>query len=282
MKRFLSTYSVFILMAGVLITSVVTLINRAINAKATFMFNSNIKYVILGNSHPECAYNDTLLNRFLNLSKSAESYYFTFFKIQKIIAQNKQIDTFFIECSNIQFTEQMDESIWGRKSSTRYILYAPFIPIQHHKVLIKNNVLGLLNNISVGARTNATKLISNDLTYQDQIGGYLFLERDKTDSLLQHIPTQSENNSHQLSLTNIYYLEQLITYCQKQHKKVFLIRSPMHRMSTDFKNERQFLSILKTRFGEIEFLDFSKFPLENDEFGDLEHLNHKGAKKYSI
>ena len=31
----------------------------------------------------------------------------------------------------------------------------------------------------------------------------------------------------------------------------------------------------------VEFLDFSKFPLENSEFGDLEHLNYKGAKVFS-
>lgn len=34
-------------------------------------------------------------------------------------------------------------------------------------------------------------------------------------------------------------------------------------------------------FPSIEYLDFSKFPLDNSEFGDLEHLNYKGAKVFS-
>ena len=36
------------------------------------------------------------------------------------------------------------------------------------------------------------------------------------------------------------------------------------------------------RFEQIEFLDFSKFPLADHEFADLEHLNYKGAKVFSI
>ena len=32
---------------------------------------------------------------------------------------------------------------------------------------------------------------------------------------------------------------------------------------------------------EHELLDLSEFPLTNDQFGDLEHLNHKGAKVFS-
>ena len=47
-------------------------------------------------------------------------------------------------------------------------------------------------------------------------------------------------------------------------------------------NESTFQEIRKARFGKIEFLDFSKFPLKTCEFGDLEHVNQDGAKKFSI
>jgi hypothetical protein len=47
-------------------------------------------------------------------------------------------------------------------------------------------------------------------------------------------------------------------------------------------NEKQYKSILRNRFSGIPFLDFSSFPLLNSEFGDLEHLNFKGAKKFSL
>jgi hypothetical protein len=30
------------------------------------------------------------------------------------------------------------------------------------------------------------------------------------------------------------------------------------------------------------FLDFADFPILNSEFGDLEHLNYRGAAKFSI
>ena len=40
--------------------------------------------------------------------------------------------------------------------------------------------------------------------------------------------------------------------------------------------------ILSTRFADIEFLDFAKYPLQNSEFGDFDHLNYRGARKFSI
>ena len=40
--------------------------------------------------------------------------------------------------------------------------------------------------------------------------------------------------------------------------------------------------MLKSKFSDTEFLDFSQFQLLNSEFGDLAHLNHKGATKFSI
>ena len=32
----------------------------------------------------------------------------------------------------------------------------------------------------------------------------------------------------------------------------------------------------------LDYLDFSKFKLENKDFGDLDHLNYKGAKIFSV
>jgi len=64
--------------------------------------------------------------------------------------------------------------------------------------------------------------------------------------------------------------------------KVYLIRSPLHSKYTGIDNELKFKELLHKQLLNPEFLDFKDFPLQNDEFGDLEHLNYKGARIFSI
>ena len=46
-------------------------------------------------------------------------------------------------------------------------------------------------------------------------------------------------------------------------------------------SETNFQETLKKELNGIEFIDFSKFELSNDEFRDFDHLNYKGAIKFS-
>ena len=55
----------------------------------------------------------------------------------------------------------------------------------------------------------------------------------------------------------------------------------MHPKYEGFENEDLFKKILRTKFSNIEFLDFAKFPALNSDFGDFEHLNYRGADKFS-
>ena len=88
-------------------------------------------------------------------------------------------------------------------------------------------------------------------------------------------------DSTELAITNIEYLSKLINLCRQYNVKVFLIRSPLHEKSASFQNEQIFKEKLSDDFSNFEFLDFSKFPLSNSEFGDLEHLNYRGANIFS-
>ena len=84
-----------------------------------------------------------------------------------------------------------------------------------------------------------------------------------------------------VSSHSINYLTQIIEHCQANGKRVILIRSPLHDKYAWYKNELTFKAVLANNFENIEFLDFSKFPLKNSEFADFEHLNSKGATVYS-
>lgn len=54
----------------------------------------------------------------------------------------------------------------------------------------------------------------------------------------------------------------------------------MHENYVGFNNENLYKSILESRYGDVEYMDFLRFPLSNSEFGDLAQ-NYKGAKVFS-
>ena len=82
---------------------------------ANFKIKESSRILIVGHSHSECAYNDSLINNVVNFSQSGESYFYTYFKTKKFIEQNPNIQTVLIEFSNNQIAFSMNNWIWAEK-----------------------------------------------------------------------------------------------------------------------------------------------------------------------
>jgi len=249
-----------------------------------FKVNENSSILIVGHSHPECAFNDSLIGGVKNYAASGESYFYTYFKTKKIIEENPEMTTVLIEFSNNQIRVAKDDWIWNEE----YILnrlpkYGAYMDFEAYRLLFTKNPKGLMNAMP-GLFKYSLNQAFGGYKIQEDIGGYLYLERNKTDSLVASINQNPdpENSSNAISAYNLKYLQKLIDYLTSLNKRVFLIRSPLHDLYEGYSNEEQFQELRKTDFSGIEFLDFSKFALENSEFGDLEHLNYKGARKFSL
>jgi hypothetical protein len=287
MKIFFKNWILYISAFGGLIVLIELSTAYIINHHVVFQLTPKSRYIILGHSQPECAYNDSLIPEFKNLAQSGESYYYTYFKTKKILEQNKNIETVFIEFTNNQISSIMDEWTWSDKHiSYRYPLYSSFMGIDDRFILIQKNPTSFLNAVSFSLKYRCKRIRNNDNNYIKDIGGYQFLVRDKTDSLLNTINLQGSDHGNFINATgtseiNLLYLDKIIELCKIHNKKIFLIRSPQHSKSGNYKNESEYRRILLNRLGDLEYLDFSKVPMENYEFGDLEHLNYRGARKYS-
>jgi|TARA_B110000914_G_scaffold218697_1_gene226310 hypothetical protein len=284
MRQFIKLTISFLIVLFTLIFILIESSEYIISQKSNFKLNTNAKYLVLGHSHPECAFNDSLIDYFKNISQSGESYYYTYFKAKKIIEQNPSIETVFIEFTNNQINESMNNWIWKEKyMNHRYLQYSPFMNFTDKMVLAKNNLSGYLNSTSLSFKSNFSRVLKQNFSYSESIGGYLYLERDKTDSLLNKLKINTiDEKTIPISEINLNYLSNLIRFCEEQGKNIFLIRSPQHKKYSGYSNESTYQQIRNNRYSHIEYLDFSKFPLKNSEFGDLEHLNHKGAEIFSI
>lgn len=285
MKTFIKNLLKFLLTLTVIILAIHFTTGSIINRKANFKVASHPKYIVVGHSHPECALNDSLITNFKNLSDSGESYLYTYFKLKKIIEKNKSIKTVFLAFTNNEINSTIDDWTWDSMNiSERYTKLSPFMDVQSNCILLKNNPSGFLNSFSYSNKDKIGQILHSEYDYSRRIGGYLYLVRDKIDSLIAALPKDKiiKRSNPKVSKINLKYLAKIIENCHQQGIKLFLIRCPIHPKCPGLFNEKEYKAIYKARFSSVELLDFKDFPLQNTDFGDLEHLNYKGAKKFSI
>lgn len=275
MKKFIENIIIFISLFFLVIFFIIYLTKY----HGRFRINTDKTMLIVGHSHSECAFNDSLIVGLSNFSTSGESYFYTYYKVKKIIEQNPHIRCLFIEISNNQIDKHMDEWIWGSSYLiNKFPKYCMFIDYDGIKLLHEKNSNGLKATILPIIKNNIL-IVKNGLNYNNNIGSYKYLQRNKLVQDLQL--SQTKENSQTISTYNLEYLSKLIAYCKTKSVKTYLLRSPLHKHYRGFNNEKLFDIIITEKFKNIEFLDFAGFILSDYEYGDSEHLNFKGARKFS-
>lgn len=285
MRVFVIKTIFFSLITLIGLIAILLFVNYKVDAGAYYNLPANKKYLIVGHSHTECGYNDTIISDAINLSSGGECYFYTYFKLKKLLEENSHINAVFVGYSNNMINKEMDEWIWGDEYlSARYPKYSAFMEPSDIYLLLRNNPKELLATQPVATRKYIGFLWGNESNImKDQAwGGYLFLERDKTDSLIkvaQNLPSIAPET--EIAENNLRYLDKMISLCKESGVSFYLIRSPLHPAYRGVSNEELFMKTTTERYAGVEFLDFKDFSLSNSEFGDLDHLNFKGAKKFS-
>lgn len=291
MRRFILNFLLFFLISTTIILSLTIIVDSYINKKANFKLSDNCKYLIIGSSHPEGAFNDSIIRNLHNFSKGGEAYFYTFFKLQKITEQNPKIKTVFLEFSNGQILDSnMNAWIWEEPLiSNKYPTFSPFMNISKKIFLFKHNYNGFTNSLSLSLFENTSRIIHSDYKFSmsPNVGGFSSLSRKMTESEVEKSNIQNQilyyqKNQNKISNAHINCLEEIVRFCKEHEIKLYLIRSPLPKFFPIYGNEYAFQKLKNEKFENIEYLDFSKFPLKTCEFGDLEHVNQDGAKIFSI
>ena len=285
MKRFVKNTVLFVVVSMLLIFTITFTLFVTVKKHSDFRLKEHPVYLVAGHSHPECAFNDSLISGLKNISKSGEACFYSYQKLKTVLNQNPSVKTVFIEFTNNQIEEEMDRWTWDNQHITRYPDFVPFMSNRDKALLFMHNGDGFLNLVSISARYALLRIIMNDYNYEKQLGGYQFLAQDITDSVLRNLKENGNDihkKTHKISETNLNYLSAMIHYCKQHHVEPVLIRSPLHKALLRVTNEQVYKNILKKLFSDVTYLDFSSFPLKDSEFADPEHLNYKGAKVFSL
>jgi hypothetical protein len=283
MKGFIKKITVFLSLAILAIIAIVISSNSIVESQSSFKIDDDITKVVIGHSHSECSVNDSILKNSINLSSSGESYFYNYQKLKKVVGDNKQINTIFIEFTNNQVDSMMDDWIWNYEKMSHYLhLYAPYMDSEDFKLLLKNNPTDLLASYSIATRKHFYRILSGDYDLIDEIGGYNEEKLSKVDKLIADNEFNSSiSKSHSLSEANISYLRKMVDLCRENNIKTFFIRSPQHPLYADLSNEAIYQNVLRTQFKDIELFDFDAMNFPNSHYLDLDHLNYKGAKEFT-
>jgi len=283
-KKFIQRTVKFIVVLILLIGVILTFENIIISNKSKFPIPLDCNSIIVGHSIPECAYNDSLIPGIKNIAQSGESYFYTLPKLSVVLDQNPQIENVFIEFTNNQINNNINEWIWSDKYlSYRYPIYSPFLDWNSQLLLVRKNAKSYFKALSLSLRHNLSIIKTSDYNYTKKTGGYKRVNIYMNDSLLGELKVLPINElaNENISKYNLAYLNKVINVCKCYKKKIFIIRSPLHPQSRCRYNDSLYIKILKENFKDIEYLDFVDFKLSNEDFADLEHLNYKGAEKFS-
>ncbi len=243
---------------------------------------NNEQIVFLGNSHIECSVNDTIVKNSFNFARSAEKMEFIYSKVKLLDIYNPQIDTIIIGYDNVIFRQRSDTTFAP-------ILYSPYFfdtyDIDDIFEIFKSSSFGYIENhithpfnwLKLYELLSPFYLRSVNITKLNNIGGYLYLKRDK---LNEDIKKRSNFRERRyIDWLSIYFIDKTIEYCNKNNLTLIFMCPPQHNKC--FLDSIYYKQIYKEKYSDIPFYDFRDLQLPDSCFGDLDHLNYKGAKVFS-
>lgn len=282
MKKFIVKSATFFTILVSILILTITIINYNINKKAFFNFKNNVSSIILGNSHSQAAFNDSIIPNCINFSCSGESYLYSYYKAKKII-ENLKIKTIYIEFTNIQIHSTNNDWIWGDEPFTnRFPVFSPFFDFNTHFFLIDKNLKGYLNGLSLLLKKNISKVLFKNYNFTNELGGYkklkgaMEIKHDKKD-----VESFLSKTNNKISFSNIFWLKKIDKLCDNNNIKIVFIRSPQHRNYILRKNENYLQLIKNMFFKDNIFLDFNDYINNDAYYVDYGHLNEFGSKKIS-
>ena len=281
-------YKLIILLSTITLTILCFefVLDRYLKNNYFYKISSNINTLILGNSRTESALNDNYINNTVNLSQSADSYFYTYYKCNKLIEANNNIQVLIVSLSDGIFSEEALK--WNYDDlhlSSKYPKYSHLISTQDKLYLCFSNFECFVSNYLGVFQEKACLLYSpNSLVYKKlNWGGYLSLIRDNIPRLIFEMKESASPQKPPIKASddiNVRYLLKIASYCKENNIQLILIRTPHYKY---YKKpfEAELRKLLENELAGVTFWDYADYPLKDDEFGDFTHLNYKGAKVFS-
>lgn len=251
----------------------------------TYHLGEDVRTLIIGNSHPQCAINDSLFGHCRNLSRAGEPFFYAQFKLEKILKDNPQINQIVLEISDKEFKHQMEDWIFRPAVVENAVkAYWAYWPLWFHVDMFSKVGVDYFKFLLLGQKKYFLSLIQMDVPFFESLswGGYrdsnVKIDLKKNKSTISKNVTQCDSLFNPMK-GNIMALEHIQALTHSNHCRLSFIRCPVHESLHDC-YERDFRNLIIEKM-KIPVIDFRNLKLEDDCFADEEHLNSHGATLFT-
>lgn len=290
MKKFFIKLILFALIIIAFITGLVVVSDFIIKQRKNILLklSNEIDIVFAGNSTVECAVDDNLISGSVNIAQSGEAYLYSYSKIKALIEVNEQIKTLVLGFSYGDMLMEKEESwlfsdefIIEKVQYYNYLLDASekdLLVSKNPKAYFKGLTKSVFNSLISISKSYTQNASGHKLT---NFGGYKYLIRDK----LGADPGENAGSQAaiQKSCQQEKYLKMISELCREHSIKLVLLNTPKHK--SYYRNvDEDILEIWYDTRNLLErdsLLDLSDYELPDSCFGDLSHLNYRGADQFS-
>lgn len=250
-----------------------------------YEINKDKNILILGDSHTEYAINDGIFKRSVNLSHSADSYFYSYLKIRKLKPENPQLDTLLLALSNHNLLiEYEDRWIFNTKHiKSKFRIYTDLMDFSDFMVLFRSNPSAVIQGFLESPKYSVKLLFNKGLKDRD-LGRFQPSERNSLQKDIEHF---KNNNKKQRALeysgVEMKYLFKIVDFCKENDIELIFISTPIHSLYVDSKQKEfdKLYSFYDKNLSQHKHLDFSRLNMPDKYFQDMDHLNHEGANFFT-
>jgi len=275
MKKFLVQFLIFWLLPVAWIACSASI--RTIGHKP-YKTDPSVSTIITGDSHVQCAIDDSNLDTMKNISTSSECYLYSYYKLREIFEHNPNIRHLVLGFSYHNLSSYYDDYLTGEPAVSVLSRYVDVIDPSEYVKLVRTNfklIRPILKKIAIPLSMKRHRYI----------GG--FLHRDTGDmsvnekTINRRIKNQYYRNQEprSYSQTNIEYFYKILDLCKRHDVSIILLSTPTHpehyrKIPDTFKS----LYLQLIRENNLTVIDFAGLKLSDEHFmPDGDHLNNRGA-----
>lgn len=242
--------------------------------------------LILGDSHTECAIDDSVFARAANFSKSATAFVYSYAALRKLIADNPQIDTVLLSyhSSSLSFERErgwiFDETMLARQvpvflpyfSASEYSLF--FFKPEFYKPALQTPLF------TFNYHKLKDSIAARQLWVDQNIGNYREFTWSNFAKDTAATKPLTNPKPDTVSTITVNYIRKVAAFCKERNIELILLNAPVYQWNR-YVNVAEFDTNRRKYFSDIHFLDYSDFPVADSCRFDIWHLNAKGAQQFS-
>lgn len=292
MKEFLAKFALFISLICSISIGIIIISDLAVKSREqkNLKISDDIDMVFAGDSNVECAVNDSLIANSINIAQSGEAYLYSYVKIKSLLEHNSQINTVFLGLSENNLLKEIElRWLFSDEFVIEKIgLYSYLMDHEEKLLIAKNNPKAYWKGLLESVRKNI-KLLRKSFSREEasdrieNFGGFEYLVRDKLNEGMQMVSTEEQYVELERGHIQEKYLRMISDLCFMKSVNLIFINTPKHNYYIKHINQKarqDWLSFIDS-LPRDSLIDLSGFALSDSCYGDLQHVNYKGAKIFS-